>query len=241
MIWYDERAEWLAASVASFAKAGGYHLVALDGAFSCYPDGVRHPRSGTEQAEAIREVCAANGIGLTLYQPAEAYVGNETEKRTLGFRLADLVSEEGEDWYLILDSDEVITNGYGLCDQLAAADGFDVAEVAFWERNELHDPSLGRVRCLFRAIHGITVTGNHYTYVTPDGRRLWGDSNLEPALVTHAEIEHRTWLRAERRKQNQQDYLQRRDRVQPEYPLDDPVSMPRHRGQDGLHMVGGTG
>jgi hypothetical protein len=220
LIWYDEQPEWLAAAVASFARAGGEHLIALDGAFACYPDGVRHPRSGTEQHAAVREVCDAHNLGLTLYSPAEAYVGNELEKRSLGFALADLVATPYEDWYLILDADEVVTTSLGLRETLEQT-SCDVGEVVFWERNKIHDPSLGRVRCLFRAIPGIQVKGNHYTYITPDGRKLWGDGHLEDSVITPAEIEHRTWIRPKHRQQNQLDYLAQRDRVATEYPLPD--------------------
>src|SRR6266498_1360247 len=49
--WFDESPSWLSACVASLARAGCSHLVAVDGAYRLYPDG--RPHSGIAQQDAI--------------------------------------------------------------------------------------------------------------------------------------------------------------------------------------------
>ncbi len=156
--------------------------------------------------------------GVTIHSPNEAWHGNEVEKRSYGFRLADMVSDAYEDWYWVMDADQVVTDSSDLHTELSTTE-LDVAESWFWERNGLNDPTRAPVRNLFRAIPGIYLHGNHYTYLTPDGRFLWGDgpSRLEPSLVTRTEIEHRTWLRPRMRREKQNQYYRRRDMTQAEF------------------------
>jgi hypothetical protein len=214
-IWYDENPAWLAACVASMARAGISHVVAVDGAYALYPDGIRHPRSGLEQHAAVSEVCQAMQIGCTLHSPAEAYAGNEVEKRTLAFRLAEQVAEE-DDWYFVMDADQTIVSSLGLREKLATTD-LDVGEVLFYERGAGQEfngeRSLWPVRCLFRAIPGLAVVGKHYSYVTPDGRDLWGDPPLCEACPTGVEVEHRTRWRPRPRIMAHAQYAQRRDEL----------------------------
>lgn len=216
--WYDEPAEWLAACVASLCKAGVQHVVAVDGAYAAYPGAILHPRSGAEQYAAIQETCQAMQVGATIYQPLEAWYGNEVEKRSYGFRLAEMVAEE-DDWYWVMDADQVVTMSDGLVEELEDTT-YDVAETWLWERNGIGDPTRASLRNLFRAIPGLEVVGNHYTYRTPDGRFLWGDGGpgrLEPSVITRTEIEHRTWLRPKARRQRQETYYRRRDSIGAEH------------------------
>jgi hypothetical protein len=180
--WYEESGVWLAAMATSAAKVCD-HLVAVDGAYALYPDS--RPQSGSEQAAIIQEAAKATGMGSTIHTPSERWFGNEVEKRTFMFHLAEAVSEP-DDWFIILDADETIVEApNSLKDRLAAADE-DVGEVMFWERKDLEqEPEEGNaarqfdyppesrfpVRILFRAIRGIHCAGNHYTYRTPDGAR----------------------------------------------------------------------
>lgn len=213
--WYDEQPSWLAAAVASMCRAGMSHIIAVDGAYALYPDGIRHPRSGTEQHQAIMDVCQAMQTGLTLHSPSDAYHGNETEKRSLGFKLAEQVAEDG-DWYFLMDADQVITTAHAIHRSLAETD-CDVAEALFYERGADQEVNgmraLWPVRCIFRAIPGLRVAGKHYSYITPDGRDLWGDPPYEPACSTMVEVEHRTRWRSPLRKQAQDAYYKRRDEL----------------------------
>ncbi len=168
-----------------------------------------------EQHAAVSEVCQALQVGLTLHSPSGAYPENETGKRSLGFRLAEQVAEPG-DWYFLMDADQVITTSGNLHRTLSETD-CDVAEALFYERGAGEvmngQRALWPVRCLFRSIPGLRVVGKHYSYVTPDGRDLWGDPPLEPAASTMVEVEHRTRWRARPRITSQESYYQRRDEL----------------------------
>src|SRR6266498_603798 len=56
--WYDERQDWLAAAVTSAAKLCD-GIIAVDGAYALFPDSLRHPTSGAEQAATILETALA--------------------------------------------------------------------------------------------------------------------------------------------------------------------------------------
>jgi hypothetical protein len=189
------------------------HIIAVDGAYVAYPGAIRHPRSAPEQHAVIREVCEATRVGCTLHAPATPFEGNETEKRSFGFRLAEQIATDG-DWYFLMDADQVITNVGNLHNVLGAT-SLDVADVLFYERGT---PAVFPVRCVFRAVPGLRVAGRHYDYIAADGRNLWGDPPLCPAALTGCEVEHRTRLRHEARRQAQQAYYQRREELGIETP-----------------------
>jgi hypothetical protein len=224
--WYQESPVWLAATVASAAKVCD-HLVAVDGAYFLYPDG--RNRSGSEQAAIITDTATACGMGATVHTPQSTWEGNEVEKRSFMFRLAETVAQP-DDWYFVLDGDEVILDIPDDFKARLAATDLDVGEVTFWEHQDpQQDPKLAKaarqfewsghhrypIRILFRAIPGLKVEGNHYTYITPDGRLLWGnqvESQQEPALdCRDLLIEHRTHLRDLARRADAQRYYKTRD------------------------------
>jgi hypothetical protein len=232
LCWYDESASWLAASIASLAKAGVDHLVAVDGAYRLYPDG--RARSPGNQQDIILKAAYGTGIGVTLHAPQEPWPGNEVEKRAYAFAAAELVAEPGRDWYFVLDADEVVTKPGNLRAELERTE-LNVAEVSAFEYNDpLTAPGMAAaarripwprrctfpVRKLFRALPGLTVVGNHYTYVAPDREhQLYGNraagAVLEEALdLTQAlEVEHRTNLRDMARRQAQLEYYKLRAEV----------------------------
>lgn len=227
--FYQESALWLAATVASASKCID-HLIACDGAYFLFPDGA--PHSGAEQAAVINEVAQAHNLGCTIHAPQETWAGNEVEKRAFLFTLAETISDP-DDWYMVIDADEVVTDAPpNLRERLEAADE-DVAEVTFWERDDIEfTPKKAKaarqfdwpakheypIRILFRAIRGLTVERNHYTYTTPDKRVLWGNRSStvqqEPALdCKDLRIEHRTNFRDLARRNAAKEYYGRRDRV----------------------------
>jgi hypothetical protein len=217
---------WLAATVASAAKVCD-HLVAVDGAYFLYPEG--RNRSSSEQAAIITDTATALGMGVTVHTPAEKWEGNEVEKRSFMFRLAEAVAKAG-DWYMVLDGDEVVLDVPSDFKQRLAATDLDVGEATFWEHQDPEqDPKLAKaarqfewsghhrypIRILFRAIPGLKVETNHYTYITPDGRLLWGnttDQEMVPALdCRDLLIEHRTHMRDLARRADAQRYYKTRD------------------------------
>ena len=222
---YAERPSWLAASVASYRVAGIDHLVALDGAYALFPGGAA--RSPGVEADALMEICNAHDVGLTLVRPATTWAGNEVEKRTSLFRHADALAVPNEDWYLNIDADELVTRALDGWRDALADTPLDCAELLLWEREDRDsepcaqvdralrvDPlSHAPIRKLFRAIPGIRCVGNHYTWVTPDGRQLWGNRVKVPGLdlTEQLHVEHRTQYRGLLRRDASHEYYRLRD------------------------------
>lgn len=213
LAWYDEDPAWLERAITALAKVPVNHLVAIDGAYSLWNRG--RPRSALSQYEAIHRACWKTHIGLTLHIPETTWAGNECEKRSKLFELGDQEARANKDWFLILDADEFITDvPDDLHDQLKTS-VFDVANVTF---SEPHPSGRRRdypIPILFRAIPGIHVVGNHFTYKTPDGRLLWGNvltDHLEPRLdLTGLRLDHMTEFRHEDRRTAAKTYYQVRD------------------------------
>lgn len=226
--WYDESPSWLAACVSSMIHhAQVDHLVAVDGAYALLPEG--RPYSGFEQHQVISEICRGSQVGLTLHAPQEPWFGNEVEKRSFCFRLAEQVADGPEDWYFIMDADELITTALGMKNRLAEAEE-DVGYCWLYERldphltentsklaQQINMPREGQcpVRKCFRALERLHVVDNHFTYIVDGSHVLWngGNGGEVPAVDTHAEIEHRTRLRDLARREQQQKYYLRRDQA----------------------------
>ena len=224
--WYNESPSWLAATVSSFGKVID-HLVAVDGPYAAYPHNGRI-KSDPEQAEIIQRTCDAMGIGLTMYQPTEAYFGNEVEKRSLAFALALTVAQT-QDWIWVFDADEVLTKyPADLRTRLHCIER-DAVEVTLTSRQgyeaagdvdqivPLPTDSRQDLRMIFRALPGLRVMGRHDVYVAgpnDDPVFLWGPTTypIEPASrIDGVEVEHRTHRRAAHRKQASHDYYRTRD------------------------------
>ena len=224
--WYDEAPSWLAASVSSFGRHLD-HLVAVDGPYSAYPHG-GVVRSDPAQVEVIQRTCDAMGIGLTLYQPTEPFFGNEVEKRTLAFRLAQTVTDTS-DWIWVFDADEVMASAP---DDLRTRLNYvesNVVEVTLSQHNDYDEAgnvaqhvglpprSQHDMRMLFRALPDLRVQGNHYTYVAgpaDDPVYLWGVDTLpleHTTRIPEVEVEHRTHRRSAHRKAASHEYYRTRD------------------------------
>jgi hypothetical protein len=217
--WYEEDPEWLAAMVERLPLAGVDRLVALDGAYALYPGATA--ASDPAQKDALAVACREDSIALDLYTPRKPFKGNEVEKRSELFRLGEEVTAP-DDWYFVIDADELITDVPSDFRARLAATDLDVATVTFDEERDPDrpPPSLWQrkdsypIRVLFRAVRGLRVKTNHWTYVTPDGRRLWGQNKrtLEPALdCDDLHILHRSDLRQEARRADQYTYYRTRD------------------------------
>lgn len=224
--FYSERPSWLAGCIASYARAGITHLIALDGAYRLYPNA--QAASNSLEHDAIIETSRACGLHTTLVIPDQPWQGNEIEKRNHLFRLADTVSDPDHDWLVVIDADEVVTRATpNLWDQLASTE-HHAASCILWERKTLdtqpeaqaarsfsYDPRTAVPhRKIFRAFHGIHCANNHYTYQAPGiTLPLWGHKRLvtEHDLTNDLVVEHRTEHRALQRKEDAQYYYKRRD------------------------------
>lgn len=208
--WYEEHPSWLVECVASAARLCD-HIIAVDGPYAAFPDALRKPFSGTEQADAILRTAAGAGIGCTIHTPRQPWWGGEVEKRDFMFRLGESFTSS-DDWYLRIDADEVITSLPSDIRQRLTESEYDVAEVKIWERETSHQTPVGDFgapfRCLYRALPGITIQQAHYLVMVPTEdapRILVGDGVVhrpEPAEELHDMLlEHRTQLRSVSRKQ----------------------------------------
>ena len=224
--WYDESAMWLSAAITSLLPHVD-HIVAVDGAYLLYPDG--QPQSRVDQAHAIVETCHAAGVGLTLHRPQTKWIGNEVEKRNRLFALAERDAHP-DDWYWVIDADELVANAPHDLRALLEQSEHDVAKVMLWERSDqyrdaeslayLQETALPSdfhcpLRMLFRAIPGLRCDLAHYRYRTPDGRYLWNypTEPMEDALdlLDLVRVEHRRFFRPKQRKIDARTYYMRRD------------------------------
>lgn len=206
--WYQEDPAWLDRAIRALERAGVSHVIAIDGAYALYPRA--RNRSGIAQHEAITRASYQIGAGLTIHVPPAPWAGNEIEKRTFMFQLADHLSEPG-DWHLILDADEVITAAPDDLHQRLQSSIFDVAQVTFSEPHPTGRRREYPIPILFRAGLGVHVETNHYTYVTDDGRKLWGNATtdrLEPRLdlADTFKLDHLTEFRHQDRRTDAKRY-----------------------------------
>lgn len=200
--FYDEPEAFLHRLIASLPLAGVDHLVCLDGRYSTFP--ALEDVSPSEQHEAIEAACAMADIGLTLH--IEGPWASEIEKRTALFAAGEKHTTS-DDWYYVCDGDEQVTHAQHVHDVLDHTP-FDVAQVRL----------AGRQACdqfpkYFRAIRGLHVYANHYTYRTPEGRYLWGNARttrLEPRAIIDLTVMHHE--RTPRRRTQAIGYYTMRDR-----------------------------
>lgn len=236
MCWYEESPTWLAALVASLAKAEVDHLIAVDGCYELWPNAQNRPVSGPEQAEAIIETARGLGIGSTIYTPSRPFPGNEVEKRNLSIQLALLEGTLYEDWMMILDSDEVIDwCAHDFKQQLRDTD-LNVASYYLFDRDDPHSSEqrtlagvnfdlsdIGRnsISAIQRLLPGLRLEETHYKFCWGYGDEksyLWGrrpGQQQEEALRLDdlIRVEHRHHLRGLDRKQATKQYYDLRDAV----------------------------
>jgi hypothetical protein len=213
LAWYEENPTWLAASVASFARLGMDHLVAVDGSYALFPDGT--PRSGAEQHEALAEIVRPFGMGLTLHVPNEVW-DSEVDKRTFSFALAETLTNE-DDWYVVFDADEIAE----VCDAKQALSATDklVGECVSWERLGPEEArASGRsldskpVRRFYRALRGLKVDRTHTTYRAGNlTLRGYGADDLVEAEMLPMQVEHRWNFHDPQRRLRQETYYRLRE------------------------------
>jgi hypothetical protein len=229
--YYRESPTWLAATVASLAKAGVDHVVAVDGPYGLFPGANSQPQSGTEEADAIQQTCYALGMGLTLHRPSLPWYQGEVAKRSFMFELALAEAEKLTVWLFWIDSDEVVHKAPPDLKQRLADAGYDmhVGAVTLWQRGDAHKDELTSLqsrtlafteysgmdhRVLYRALPGLHVHINH-AFVTDGEIYLRGRRdlhNLVEALDCHDVIvEHRHEFRDAARRLAAEEYYRLAD------------------------------
>ena len=206
--WFEEDPGWLHNCVQSLAGKVD-HLVALDGGYGLFP-GAR-PHSDDKQHRALVRATRKAGMGLTLEFPPNVWA-SEMEKRTRLFRLGELLTGP-DDWYFVMDADQTVTEWPDELRSMLALTEHDVALTRFVEPHPAAATKEFPIRNLFRAVRGLYVAGNHFTYMSPDGRKLWGPGRQEEPLdlTGHVHIEHRTHFRRKERKEAARSYYKDRD------------------------------
>lgn len=198
--WWDEDPAALTACIRSLSTLPLRTVVAVDGPYRMFNHD--RSRSSPDQHAAIRDAAHSINANCHVYDRPGAWE-SEVAKRAFMFRAAEAHAQPG-DWYLVIDADvTVIRSPDDLAERLAAtftdvAIGGVLEEMdeqfanVAWSGGDGQLPTiaLGRrvkpLRCLFRAIPGLTVRGRHWDYLTPDGRNLWGDCDTqEPGLLVH--------------------------------------------------------
>lgn len=181
-------------------------VVAFDGAYGLFP-GTKSVSSPLE-AETVLRTADALGMGCTIHRPSEKWWGGELEKRSMLMQVA-AATVDPDDWLLVLDADEILTDVWsGTRTQLAETDR-NVAEVSITGNHG----GIAPIRRLFRAFPGIGVESTHYTVTAFVGGRkvyLSGDPNvhaMEEALpILDVRIVHREDERDPDRKARKMEY-----------------------------------
>jgi len=190
LVWWQERPDWLAACVASCAPFCT-HIVAVDGAYSLFPNATS--RSPGEQVAAIKDTAAAHGMGCSVHQPEAPWDGQEPEKRSFAFKLAESVAVPHRDWYFSIDADEeaeLQAEPERLIRHLATTT-LNVGTVHFDYEGEQ------AMRRMFRALPGLRAVTNH-EFAADDGHYFsgdpaqFGDDEWLPIKINHSRHYERT-------------------------------------------------
>jgi hypothetical protein len=192
--WFDESPARLAACVASMGRFCD-HVVALDGRYAQYPDA--RNRSGTAEYAAIIDAAHAAGVGITVCDGG--VYADEMEKRTHLFQIGATHATTFQDWFFVLDADEMVAEaihreGVHLVLDRIAAEGCDVAPVTFWEKadpaaNEQVEAASRDIALeyryetpsprFWRVLRDMRVVGYHYNYIGENEAgstvELWGN------------------------------------------------------------------
>jgi hypothetical protein len=212
--FYDEDPDWLERCILSLELLQCDRLIALHGAYSLYPGA--SPKCSPDELRAVAVAANVAGVKCTSILPAKVW-DSEIEKRNFLFELAEQEARP-QDWYFVVDADEFVTHAPRDLRERLNATPFDVAAV------ELKEPGhpLGTMVYpthpkFFRAIPGLRAVKDHFTYTTPDGRKLWGNAktqHLEPrADLSTVKVEHHNQLRHPDRRRAAMQYYETRDRL----------------------------
>ena len=201
--WYDEPVDWLRECVASARFCD--HLIAVDGAYAAFPGVLEMPSSPPVQSQAIREAWP----GCTVHVQPDPWSG-EVAKRDFMFRLA---ADGGADWVFRIDADEIVTNvPEDLREQLARTTQYVAESTFMYERTPGWPLAASQLRCLFRALPGISGSGAHSRVTAEaDGKRMMlagPDLEIcEPAEpIAGLRMRHRSHERTADRQLRKADY-----------------------------------
>lgn len=213
--FFDEDDLLIQRSVAGLAMLGARAIVAVDGPYSLYPD--KEPRSSDAQIETLQRAADRHHVFLHLYQRDISWIGNEVQKRQMMLDLSLLVARAG-DWLAIWDCDYRLVSAPSTAkiDVALHYTDRDVATIDFTEDPNASEPDYYPMGMLLRAQPGISMDGNHHTYLLPDGRRTHVlrrpvPNEAEALHLPDIKILHDVHQRDPERRAKQTAYYERRD------------------------------
>lgn len=220
--WFDEPLPALATCLTTLSdKLGVEEVVALDGRYALYPG--EEYLSSPDQAAAIYVAAEQLGMRATVIKPDGPWPG-EVEKRTALFAYGLERAEPG-DWFMVMDSDQVVAEADDIRPALAESD-LDVADITFRDTTQgammpAGFPSRFSMRIFFRA-QPINVVGHHAYYVSGDGRVLWSADTRNVQvdgldLTERVLIDHRPQARPTARLHAKHVYYTARDEAGVEF------------------------
>jgi hypothetical protein len=207
--FFDERADWLSACVASLAKCVD-HVVAVDGAYRLFPQAAGH--SGDIQAGAIIGTAQALGLGVTYMAPSGPWMRNEVEKRNHALELTLAECEPDVDWILVIDADSLVTQ---VPSDFKAVLEDTKENVGSYYLTEDFEGGTGKypARYLYRAHPSLHIRYAHFDYRREQNGQevcLWENGGL-PCCPTDLVVEHRRDKRNEQRNKRDSQYYLLRD------------------------------
>lgn len=173
LIFYDEPLELIAESVASHLPLID-HLVAVDGAYALYPEGL--PWSNPELMRMITTLCNGARVSLTTHVPFFVWWGNEVQKRNHAIRLAE-VATDPEGWYLSFDADHVVVEASETWFEdlrTVKEDGWAAIDVGIRDAAVIPGYEVPRtdgfspITTLFRAVRGMKYGPAHWVMHAPE-------------------------------------------------------------------------
>jgi len=216
--WYDERPDWLAATVASASKLCD-GIIAVDGAYFLFPDSLRYPTSGAAQPTAIMETALSLDMSCTIHVPDGPWVGNEVGKLQYLFDLG--VPEPMEDWFFRIDGDELLTDvPYDARDRIEKTERHAV-DLRMWVRTDgVTRHEMWPIRRLWRCVDQMTVgPAHHIMHGLVGGERIvLADSENRQCQTLGLDMpdlrmEHRNRQRNPERLERKDQYYRRRDEL----------------------------
>jgi hypothetical protein len=219
--WYDESVISMLQVMDDLQKIDVDTIVSVEGRYENFPDDPHYPRGVS--AGYMAERAAIDGTDLLAYSTQEPWKGDEVAKRQFMLDCALSITTD-DDWLVVWDADfrlwsidedfDVRTYLSALnhhSDESLACDvNFSAAHIPTLEPEAGWHP----LRMFMRAVRGMRMGPNHYTYVLPDGRSsdiLIRDSTVKADDMTALWIHHQHVLRDEKRHAQQTAYYEVRD------------------------------
>jgi hypothetical protein len=223
MMWFEEDPAELDEAVSSLAGLAD-EMVAVDGAFAQFPRARAH--SSIEEAAAIAEAAARNGLASTVHCPSRPWRG-EVEKRNAMLALATPRC----DYFMWLDADErvicqdpervraqieTMEAPIGTVEFHTVAHGPRDPTLSTWE-----EPGVSkRVRRVWRVVEGMRIATRHWFMsgiVDGERRALWGNDPAYPREERKQpldfRIDHHALARSPDRRDRKHVYYQARNQA----------------------------